>query len=229
MRRWLKRRSSWASWPSLSTPAKLFSSESSSPTLQVRARSSDSCRQTPGEFVRLGTGLKSLRPLTHLRSRAQAQVRLTMRSCSTSASYQSARSWVSWRTPAKTRATSSGNWEWVFTPPSWWRAKSRCSRRLTTPRKVRRAVLRTSRMLRSGSEFRRQKLVEQSGQETESSPPSPSQSSPARSLLDSPSTCSATLSIWYYVLVLGGSRSLRFEEFRREEFKTSSPVAAYPS
>ena len=29
---------------------------------------------------------------------------------------------------------------------------------------------------------------------------------------------------------MGGSRSLRFEEFRREEeFKTSSPLAAHPS
>ena len=83
----------------------------------------DSCRQTPCGFDRLGIGLKSLRPLTPLRSRAQAQVRLTMSSCSTSASQQSASSWVSWRTPAKTRATSSGNLEWVFTPLSWWRAK----------------------------------------------------------------------------------------------------------
>ena len=40
-----------------------------------------------------------------------------------------------------------------FTPPSWWPAMSRYSRRLTTPRKVRRAVLRTSRMLRCGSGF----------------------------------------------------------------------------
>ena len=64
MRLWLYRRSFWASWPSLSTPAKRFSSGSSSPALQVRARSSDSCRQTPGELDRLGIGIKSLRPIT---------------------------------------------------------------------------------------------------------------------------------------------------------------------
>ena len=92
-----------------------------------------------------------------------------MRSFSTSASWQSARSWASWRTPAKTRATSSGNLKWVFTPPSWWRAMSRYSRRLTTPRKVRRAVLRRE-CCEAARGFRRQKLVEQSGQETEPSP-----------------------------------------------------------
>ena len=44
------------------------------------------------------------------------------------------------------------------------------------------------------------------------------------------SACSATLCIWFYVSVIGGYRSLRFEEFCREEkFKTSSPVAAHPS
>ena len=40
---------------------------------------------------------------------------------------------------------------WVFYTLSWWRAKSRCSRRLTARRKVRRAVLRTTRMFRSSA------------------------------------------------------------------------------
>ena len=58
------------------------------------------------------------------------------------------------------------------------------------------------------------------------------------------SAFSATLRSWFYVSVIGRYRSLRFEEFRREEefktssllelfadrkFKTSPPVAAHPS
>ena len=69
---------------------------------------------------------------------------------------------------------------------------------------------------------------------SESSPPSPWQTSRWHTLcmirLPPVSACSATLRIWFYVSVIGGYRTLRFEEFRREEkFKTSSPVAAHPS
>ena len=48
------------------------------------------------------------------------------------------------------------------------------------------------------------------------------------SLLVSPSTCMGRM---FWLLCVFGYRSLRFEEFRREErkFRTSSPVAAHPS
>ena len=40
-----------------------------SPKLQVRTRSSDSCRQTQGEFVRMGVGLKSFTHIANVAKR----------------------------------------------------------------------------------------------------------------------------------------------------------------
>ena len=134
------------------------------------------------------------------------------------------------------------------------RVQSRISRRLTSPRKFRRAVLCTSRMSRSSAgpcalrlscvslrgsvqQGIRELICVHSAARVRSSflyyccvfcgVPQPSYRHPLRGSrrwhtlclfhLPHVSACSATLRIWFYVSVIGGYRSLCFEEFCRED------------
>ena len=139
---------------------------------------------------------------------------------------------------------------WVLAPHSCHRVKSRISRRLTLPRKFRRAVLCTSRMSRSsagpcalrlscvsprGSVERgiRERLLIPHGCFSSrwggrvsflTACGSRRRHTLCLFHLLHVSACLAALCIWFYVSVICGYRSSRFEEF-----KTSSPVAAHPS